>query len=84
MPASVTSAYARAHFSELLKAVEDGQTVVITRHDKAIAELSPSRSSLKAGPRFGTLKGKVKLLDPHALDAMSAEEADAFISGRKS
>jgi antitoxin (DNA-binding transcriptional repressor) of toxin-antitoxin stability system len=46
---------------------EDGETVVITRHDKAIAELGPSRSSLKAAPRFGTLKGKVKLLDPQLL-----------------
>jgi prevent-host-death family protein len=32
---------AKAHFADLLDAVEGGQTVVITRHGKAVARLAP-------------------------------------------
>lgn len=32
---------AKAHFSELLKRVEAGETVIVTRHSKPVAELKP-------------------------------------------
>ena len=34
---------ARAHLAELLRAVEDGRTVAITRHGQTIAHLVPAR-----------------------------------------
>ena len=37
----VQSSAAKAHFSELLDEVERGESMVITRHGKAIARLSP-------------------------------------------
>lgn len=37
------SSEARAHFSELLAAVEAGATVTITRREKAVAQLVPVR-----------------------------------------
>ena len=39
----VKSSDAKARFSELLDEVERGETVVITRHGKAIAHLQPAR-----------------------------------------
>ena len=33
----------KAHFAELLRAVEYGETVAITRHGRAIAHLVPAR-----------------------------------------
>ncbi|MFL6464528.1 MAG: type II toxin-antitoxin system Phd/YefM family antitoxin [Bryobacteraceae bacterium] len=41
----VTSAYAKAKLPELLKAVENGETVQITRHNKPVANLVRWRSS---------------------------------------
>lgn len=32
--------------------------------------------------RFGTLKGKVKIIDPNWAAPMTVAEADAFIEGR--
>jgi len=44
---TVPVAEAKAHFSELLKAVEAGEEVVITRRGRAVARLS-SQQPLKA------------------------------------
>ncbi|MDZ7790583.1 MAG: type II toxin-antitoxin system prevent-host-death family antitoxin [Xanthomonadales bacterium] len=40
---TVPVAEAKAHFSELLKAVEAGEEVVITRRGRAVARLSSQR-----------------------------------------
>jgi len=39
----VSTTEAKAHLAELLRAVEYGQTVAITRHGQAIAHLVPAR-----------------------------------------
>lgn len=39
----VQASSAKAHFTQLLDDVEDGETVVITRHGKPVARLSPER-----------------------------------------
>lgn len=41
---NVSTTEAKAHLAELLRAVEYGQTVAITRHGQAIAHLVPARS----------------------------------------
>ncbi|WP_376691620.1 type II toxin-antitoxin system Phd/YefM family antitoxin [Wenzhouxiangella sp. EGI_FJ10409] len=51
---TVPVAEAKAHFSELLKAVEAGEEVVITRRGRAVARLS-SQKSLKAAEVFAPL-----------------------------
>ncbi len=38
---TVNLAHAKAHLSELLRQVEAGQEVVITRHGRPVAQLSP-------------------------------------------
>jgi len=40
---TVSLAHAKAHLSELLDKVEDGEEIVITRHGAAIAHLSAIR-----------------------------------------
>lgn len=67
---------------ELLKAVQRGKTVTISRYDRPIADLSPSQQARKPPRRFGTLKGKVKIIDPDWAAPMTTAEADAFIAGR--
>ncbi|RFF27807.1 MULTISPECIES: type II toxin-antitoxin system Phd/YefM family antitoxin [unclassified Wenzhouxiangella] len=44
---TVPAAEAKAHFSELLKSVEAGEEIVITRRGRAVARLS-SQKPLKA------------------------------------
>ena len=46
---------AKTHFSQLLKQVEEGETVYITRHGKRVAELHPAKPRKKA--KFGCAKG---------------------------
>lgn len=58
----VTVSEAKAHFAELLKAVEAGETVVVTRHGKPIARIEgiEERAPL---PRVGALKGQIWMAD---------------------
>lgn len=44
MGRSVSAAAAKAHLSELLKAVEEGETIAITRRGRPVASLAPVRS----------------------------------------
>ena len=52
----VTAAEAKARLSSLLDAVEAGQSVVITRRGKAIAELVPRRSVRDLLPQLQALR----------------------------
>ena len=70
MVVSITEAKKR--FGELLRAVEAGEEVVITRRGKAVARLEAPRRV-----RFGTLRGQI-VLKP-GWDAPIAEEQ--FFSG---
>ena len=39
---TVSLAEAKAHLSELLNAVESGEEIIITRHGRAVARVSPA------------------------------------------
>lgn len=45
----VPATEAKTRLAELLRAVEHGETVAITRHGKAIAHLVPARAEDRAG-----------------------------------
>jgi len=55
----VTVAQAKAQFSSLLDAVQAGETVVITRRGKAIAELVPRRSVRDLRPQLAALRASL-------------------------
>jgi prevent-host-death family protein len=55
----VTAAEAKAKLSSLLDAVEAGQSVVITRRGKAIAELVPRRAVRDLLPQLQVLKNSL-------------------------
>lgn len=58
----VTISEAKAHFAELLKAAEAGQTVIVTRHGKPIARIDGVKTPAKL-PRVGALKGQIWMAD---------------------
>jgi prevent-host-death family protein len=67
----VSIAEAKNRLPELIRAVENGESVVITRHGKAVAQLAPPPPERRQ-VRFGTMKDVIKLLpgwdDPIDLD----------------
>jgi prevent-host-death family protein len=54
---------ARNKLPQILKSVEDGEEVTITRNGKPVAELVPARTRKK--PRFGTMKHLSLIADPN-------------------
>jgi prevent-host-death family protein len=73
----VSVAYARANLAKLLQSVAEGERVTILRHKEPVAELVPPAKRRER--KFGTLAHLDILIDPHALDAMTDEEAERFI-----
>jgi prevent-host-death family protein len=67
----VSVAEAKNRLPELIRAVENGESIVITRHGKAVAQLTPPPPDRRQ-VRFGTMKDVIKLLpgwdDPIDLD----------------
>lgn len=60
---TVNLAHAKAHLSELLNQVEAGQEVVITRHGRPVAQLSPvSRPKLPLSKDLAGQRAKMPRL----------------------
>jgi prevent-host-death family protein len=53
---------ARDKFTQVLKIVENGEVVTITRNGRAVAEIVPAKR--KRNPKFGTLKDRQIVIDP--------------------
>lgn len=60
----VSAAEAKAHFGELLRAIERGETVTIERYNKPFAKLVPANAGRKRPPLVGFFDGVVTVLDP--------------------
>ena len=81
MTVSVTEA--KTKLTQLLTAVENGESVTIERHGRIIAEIV--KPSAKRVPTFGTLKGVVHMTPQEFHEAtrpMTEEEVDSFLEGR--
>ena len=68
----VTVAQAKAQFSSLLDAVQAGETVVITRRGKAIAELVPRRSVRDLRPQLAALRASLPEQTCNGVETMRA------------
>jgi prevent-host-death family protein len=68
----VSTAEAKNRLTELLRAVEEGETFTITRHGRPVARLGPPTSE----PRkvvLGSMRGRIKFL-PGWDDPITEEE----------
>lgn len=80
----VSAAYAKSNLAQLLKAVENGETITIHRYKKRVAQLGPPKKDPSKRPMFGTGKGRVEILDPNWDRAIETEsELLAFLSGKR-
>jgi prevent-host-death family protein len=57
----VSIAEAKNRLPELIRAVEDGDTVIITRHGKPVAQISPPPPTRRR-VRLGGMKDRIQLL----------------------
>ena len=78
----VSVAEAKNRLPELIKAVEHGKSVTICRRGRPIVDLVRTIKPTGEKRKLGTLKGKIKIIDPDWWKPMSDEEAEAFIEGR--
>ncbi|HSC45606.1 MAG TPA: type II toxin-antitoxin system prevent-host-death family antitoxin [Candidatus Acidoferrum sp.] len=78
----VSFAEAKRKLSELLKAVENGESVTICRRGVPVADLVRSAVSMRRKPKLGTLRGRVKIHDPNWWKPMTDEEVETFLEGR--
>ncbi len=61
---NVSIAEAKAKFSELVARAQSGEEIVLTRHGKAVATISPlPNQNVQPGSLIGALKGRVKISD---------------------
>ena len=67
----VSTAEAKNRLTELIRAVEGGEQVVITRHGRPVAQIAPPPKNRK--PVLGGMKGRIRLL-PGWDDPITEEE----------
>jgi prevent-host-death family protein len=73
---------AKKRLLELIKAVEQGQEVTICRRGVPVVDLIRARKVAKKRPKLGTLRGRIKIIDPDWWKPMTDKEVEDFIDGR--
>jgi prevent-host-death family protein len=68
----VSTAEAKNRLPELIRMVEGGEQVVITRHGRAVAQITPPPAERRK-PVLGGMKGRIRLL-PGWDDPITEEE----------
>lgn len=76
----VTLTHAKTHLPDLLKAVENGATVVITRYKKPIASLVPYSSVKRIQPKLGTAPPSVRIIDSNWAKPLTEKELNDLVS----
>ena len=78
----VSVADAKNKLPELIKAVEDGEPVTISRRGVPVVDLVRTRKPAGKKPTLGTLRGKIQVLDPDWWKPMTDEEVESFLARR--
>jgi prevent-host-death family protein len=78
----VSVADAKNKLPELIRAVEDGESVTIYRRGVPVVDLVRTSKGSEKQPRFGTLRGKIVIHDPNWWKPMTDEEVEEFLEGR--
>ena len=76
---NVSVAEAKNKLTQLIQQVEKGERVTICRHGKPVVTLVPANDTEPTPRKFGTLKGKIKILDPDW--AKPQDDLEAWLKG---
>jgi len=77
----VSVADAKNKLPELIKAVEDGEQVTICRRGVPVVDIVRTQKPKREKPKFGTLRGKIQILDPDWWKPMSDKEIEDLFGG---
>jgi prevent-host-death family protein len=77
----VSVADAKNRLPELIKAVEDGESVTICRRGVPVVDIVRTKQPTRATRTLGTLKGRIQVVDPDWWKPMSDAEAADFLAG---
>ncbi|MGH9496193.1 MAG: type II toxin-antitoxin system Phd/YefM family antitoxin [Candidatus Sulfotelmatobacter sp.] len=77
----VNVADAKNKLPELIKAVEDGEAVTICRRGVPVVDIVRTRRTNQKKPLFGTLRGKIQIIDPDWWKPMTDEEIEGLFGG---
>lgn len=78
----VSVADAKNKLPKLIKAVEDGEPVTICRRGVPVVDIVRTKRPPVKKRKLGTMKGRIKIIDPDWWKPMTDEEVDDFIGGR--
>lgn len=78
----VSVADAKNNLPELIKAVEDGKPVTICRRGVPVVDIVRTKKPARKRRTLGTLKGKIKVLDPNWWKSLTDDETEDFLAGR--
>ena len=78
----VNVAKAKNELPELIRVVENGESVTICRRGVPVVDMVRTKEPARKKRRFGTMKGRIEILDPDWWKPMTDDEVDAFIEGR--
>ena len=73
---------AKNKLPEIIKAVEDGEDVTICRRGIPVVDIVRTKKPSGKPRLFGTLKGKIEIIDPAWWKPMTDREAEDFIEGK--
>ena len=73
---------AKNKLPELIKAVENGESVTICRRGVPVVDIVRTNKSSGKERKLGTLKGQIKINDPDWWKPMTDQEVDDFLEGR--
>lgn len=77
----VSVANAKNKLPELIKAVEDGETVTICRRGVPVVDLVRTQRPNRKKPKFGTLREKIQVFDPDWWKPMTDKEVEDLFGG---
>jgi prevent-host-death family protein len=78
----VSVADAKNRLPELIKAVEDGESVTICRRGTPVVDIVRTEKVVRVKPQFGLLAGKVVVHDPDWWKPMTDDQVDSFLEER--
>jgi prevent-host-death family protein len=72
---------AKNKLPELIKAVEDGEHVTICRRGVPVVDIVRTQKPKQEKPMFGTLRGKIEILDSNWWKPMTEDEIESLFGG---
>jgi prevent-host-death family protein len=73
---------AKNKLPELIKAVEEGNAVTICRRGVPVVDIVRTKEPTHKKRVLGTLKGKIRIIDPDWWKPMGDEEVEGFLGSR--